>query len=237
MREDSSPAVSSAGEVQEEFMRDSDFAPQVLGADEGNEYDDEDAIADAQTRAVSRIDAIINEATHQYAETSVHSESCTPEVQQPRPTTGRVQPPRGADVPNPAIASEITRILAASQKLKPVPESSSARNQVREYAERRNFGRGPAFLRNVEALLDAEQQYISSLPGDSEPPKTAVRLLTKSEKDELTLGLKQSFQQATALYLKAPPKSRSRNEIQAQLNKLTRDIENLSRPYIFVEDT
>merc|ERR1712187_511442 len=95
---------------------------------------------------------------------------------------------------------------------------------------------GPMFLRSVEAELAFEQEYITSLHDPAEEPKALVRLLAQDEKDELVQGLKQQFQHATACYLKAAPKSRSKAELEAELAKIKRDIESLSRPYIFVED-
>merc|ERR1712151_44104 len=130
--------------------------------------------------------------------------------------------------PNPHKGPQIARIVDKAPK-RPA--------QVKAYASQREFGLVPPFLREIRDELDAEQRYIDSLraPREREGPRTVVRLLAQGEKDELIRGLRQQLQLETASCLAAKPGSKSRARLEATLEKRKVDIENLCRPYIFVE--
>lgn len=132
-------------------------------------------------------------------------------------TGGKWDPARGAD---------IAKILHAPRRP----------SEVREYAAKAQYWRVPNYLRQVAEELDAEQRYIVSLDNSREDqPKAPVRLLRQGEKDELVHGLKQQFQQASACILKAGKKSGAKAKLEERLGRISQDIENLSRPYIFVQ--
>eukprot|EP00929_Paragymnodinium_shiwhaense_P091660 TRINITY_DN5155_c0_g1_i1.p1 TRINITY_DN5155_c0_g1~~TRINITY_DN5155_c0_g1_i1.p1 ORF type:complete len:254 (-),score=92.88 TRINITY_DN5155_c0_g1_i1:233-994(-) len=230
-----------------EYDEDSkDYAPRVLGATGDDEEEDEEADEDeevdgASRRAASRVESIITKVTDQLAEAAADAEdvladdeeaatvatgdhSRSPASNNSRGAKGAVATKRSRR--NVARGADIARILAAPKK---PPE-------VRQYIAEKDFGRVPVFLREVTAELDAEQRYIVSLHEPRDPPNVFVRLLTQVEKDHLVKGLKVRFQQATAKYLKATPKSRSKADLEAELEKIAQDIQNLDRPYIFVED-
>lgn len=139
-----------------------------------------------------------------------------------RPRTGQLAPKRAA---NPKREAEIAEIFAA-----PVPPA-----EVRAHLERTDFGRVPPYMREILEDLEGEEQYIISLPDERDEPKRVVRLLAAEERDLLLRGLEQQLQQATAAYLQAGPKSRKRDELEADLERIKTDIESISRPYIFVE--
>merc|ERR1711924_37696 len=107
---------------------------------------------------------------------------------------------------------------------------------IRRYAERSCFRRLPGYLREVSEVLEAEQEYITSLPAPrDEAPKACVRLLKDEERTHLIQGLRLQFQQISAKVLKEKPRSKDRSNLEADLKRIQQDIDNLSRPYIFVE--
>lgn len=244
MRASQHSVASSLGDDVIEYVDDTS-APRVRDItneedDTAGGDDDDDVVSGVH--AASRVDAIISQVTCRLAEAAVNEVGDGAELPPPlspgSTAGGPLSPQRrrvrqmgtGATAtrarPAGALNAEIAQILA-------VPRQPS---EVREYVARRKFGKTPPFLRNVEAVLRAEQDYIVSLQKPREAPKTVVRLLSEGEKDELIRGLKQQFQYATACYLQAAPKSRSKNELEAELARIKQDIESLSRPYIFVED-
>lgn len=220
-----------------------------LGADESS-HDEDDDRSLAQD-ALSRVGAIIGRATYEYDCTSEGQDSQDDdgEVQEAiaaraayelvEPVTGAVlgksrrapAPPTflmgTGGVPNKARGADIAKILKA------LPEPC----RIQRYAERIGFGRMPGYLREVREHLDAEQQHIISLheSRDDLGNKAMVRLLAQGEKDELLQGLKLKLMQASNRALKAKPRSKARSEIEAELERIRKDIANLSNPYIFVE--
>lgn len=175
---------------------------------------------------------------------ALHMVRGPPAAPDPMAETGKTTPSMGGRArramrpmgtgaaPNPArgneVKEEIANIIAAGRNP----------SQVRAYVELRNFGRVPPFLAELRSEIDEEQERIAALQEEMEEemPRRPVRLLAQGEKDELIYGLKQQLQQATAMYSNASPTSRYKDELEDEMERLTQDIENLSRPYIFVED-
>lgn len=136
-------------------------------------------------------------------------------------------------VPNAARGHEVREEIANIVAAKRCPA------EVRAYVENRDFGRVPPFFEELRLEMEEEQERIASMQErevESESPRQPVRLLAQVEKDTLIRGLKQQLQHTTAMYLSAAPKSRCRAELEGELERITQDIDNLSRPYIFVED-
>lgn len=193
------------------------WAEEVIDEDEPDdeeEDDDEYALWDGcGQHALRRVDAITSRAIDQLDE-SFSTEVIENGVDSPsQPADRRRKVARGrrclmgtGAAPNPNKGPQIAQIL------KTAPELPA---QVWEYASEKDFGRVPHFLRQLRTELDAEQDYIDLLrePRPRAEPKTVVRLLTQSEKDDLVSALRQKFQFATASYLAAKPGSRSKKEI------------------------
>eukprot|EP00931_Biecheleriopsis_adriatica_P117073 TRINITY_DN92627_c0_g1_i1.p1 TRINITY_DN92627_c0_g1~~TRINITY_DN92627_c0_g1_i1.p1 ORF type:complete len:252 (-),score=70.70 TRINITY_DN92627_c0_g1_i1:13-768(-) len=192
-----------------------------LEEEEPDEVDD-DQITGAD--AACRVGAIISLATDEYAgEKDAQDADASATRGQARSqarSAGRSGTEKAAQ-----RGAEIARLLAQ-------PRQAA---ELREYAAKQDFWRVPAFLRETQADFHEEEEYIASLNEPREAPKRPVRLLAQGEKELLIQGLKQQFQRATASYLKAAPKSRSRAELEEELERIKQDIDNLSRPYIFVE--
>lgn len=210
----------------------------VLGtwADRVSEEDeDEMSWGDhVENDAVSRVDALISRATDELEESS-SAEDIDTAAESPghrAQTRKKLRQARGSTgtgvAPNPQRSNEIAQVLAGAQTMPA---------QIQAYIVARDFGRVPPFLLQVRAELDAEFQYIDLLPQlqQEEAPRAVVRLLRQAEKDEQISGLRHQFQHVTAAYLATKFGSRSKGNLQAELDKIKRDIDNLSRPYIFVE--
>lgn len=206
-----------------------------LEEDEPDEVDEFDAGEGID--AASRIDAIITRATDELVEDSstlVLTDRQSTKQPQAGDGAGFSSPSRQAQArvlmgtgakPAPHKAPEIARILA-----KP-----STVVGVHSYAAAHGFWRVPEYFEEMQGDFEEEEDYIRSLCGTRETPNRRVRLLAQSEKECLVSGLKQQFQKATAIYLKATPGTRDREELDNELARIKRDIDNLSRPYIFVE--
>lgn len=189
-------------------------------ADESGEDGGPDSVA------AVRVDAIIGRATDQlfgFDDGDAEWADASPSnARRTRPRTGQTAPKR---VANPKREAEIAEILAA-----PAPPA-----EVRAYVERTDYGRVPPYMREILDGLEGEARYIMSLPDEPDKPRRIVRLLAAGERELLLRGLKQQFQQATAIYLRTGPKNRKKDELEAELESIKQDIENISRPYIFVE--
>ncbi|CAE8690023.1 unnamed protein product [Polarella glacialis] len=197
--------------------------PDELEGDD--DYDDEVRATDA----VSRVGAIISQATDQLGESPLPDQVDYAEI--PSPSRGgrgqaRARPMGTGAERAPHRGAEIAQALLLAPRC---PED------VRSYASRRGHGRVPDCLVDFQEELEDEQQYIESLAEPLEAPERYVRLLASSEKDLLIRGLKQQFARATASFLKVAAKSRSRAKLEEELSRIRQDIDNLSRPYIFVE--
>lgn len=185
----------------------------------------DDSGEDGNCDAALQVHGIIGRATDQLLDNDDNDAEQVDVIERERktrPRTGQTAPKRAV---NPEREAEIAKMLAS-----PVPPA-----EVRAHLERTDFGRVPAYMRELLEDLELEEQYINSLPDEVDAPKPIVRLLTAGEKEALLRGLKQQFQQATAIYLKAGPKSRKKDGLEAELDRIKKDIENISRPYIFVE--
>mmetsp|Transcript_34475 Transcript_34475/g.73453 ORF Transcript_34475/g.73453 Transcript_34475/m.73453 type:complete len:280 (-) Transcript_34475:310-1149(-) len=160
---------------------------------------------------------------------SLSEASATPASSSKAKAVGWSDQPKKRGPPNALISAEMTRILSATRHVA----------DLKAYVASMGGGCGkvPPFLSPVVAALDAETRYIMSLREPREEvAKPRVRLLSQGERDALLSGLKKKFQQTTGRYLQAAPKSRSRKVLEAELNKIQKDLDCLSQPYIFVEE-
>mmetsp|Transcript_6654 Transcript_6654/g.14525 ORF Transcript_6654/g.14525 Transcript_6654/m.14525 type:complete len:255 (-) Transcript_6654:248-1012(-) len=207
-----------------------------------DEKEDEDSRLFAH--AASRVDHIITTATDRLVETPVDREKDVVllhveddrEVHPSGPRAAKVgakrpPPPAARRVaPTASSSSSTARGLEIAAKLSERPQGPC------EHVARNDFYRMPAGLQQVATELDEEQRYIASLSQPQEDgPKVRVRLLESGEKELLIRGLKLRFQQTTASCLQAGPKGKRRAALEAELEQIKQDIDNLNRPYIFVE--
>lgn len=132
--------------------------------------------------------------------------------------------------PDPSRGIEISSIISAGRQSR----------DVNQYLDRRSYGKTPSYLHRVMSNIDAEQRYIMGLHAfredeDSNEPRACFRVLTSGEKQELVSGLKQEFQQATAKLLKAGKKCAQKADLETELVRIKKDIDDMSQPYIFVK--
>lgn len=207
-----------------------------LEEDEPDEIDEFDVGEGVD--AASRVDAIITRATDQLVEDS------STVVLTDRQSTSQPQAGDGAGSSSPSRRQAQARVLMGTGAT-PAPHKApeiarllakpSTVANVHSYAAAHGFWRVPEFFEEMQMDFEEEEDYIRSLCEAREAPSRRVRLLAQDEKACLVNGLKQQFQKATANYLKATPGTRDREELDNELARIKRDIDNLSRPYIFVE--
>mmetsp|Transcript_60979 Transcript_60979/g.113154 ORF Transcript_60979/g.113154 Transcript_60979/m.113154 type:complete len:217 (+) Transcript_60979:168-818(+) len=198
-------------------------------AQRGCENAEEDERLDAH--ATSRVDHIIAAAANRSVETPVEGDKDVVLVQVEEDALPEQSRPPQMRAANPFIGEsamkglEIARLLA---RAKPAV-------YLRDYVAREDYCRIPQGLAQVNSELDEEQRYINSLQEPIEPSGAIVRLLESGEKEILIRGLKLRFQHTSAHCLAAGAKTEKRAELEAELEQIKQDIDNLSRPYIFVE--
>jgi len=171
--------------------------------------------------ALSRVDDIITQVTDRLVDSPVSDDIgdgnawCTRVAPRHAQTGHRRHRSNVRSQRNLAREAHIAEILAAGQPF----------SEMRAYVARRNFCRVPACLRHVSAQLDAEQQYMGSLQEPREACKTAVRLLTQKERQELSLEMGQRFQHLRA----------QGSQYRDELTNAKKDLELMRQPYVFVE--
>lgn len=109
---------------------------------------------------------------------------------------------------------------------------------LRAHAARDDYGRVPAYLRDLAAAAEDEERYIEDLPSAGyaaeSVEKHPVRLLTAAEREQLLHGLTRRQEQLTKLVCdESCPDSKLRR-YRGQLQHLGADITRLSQEYVFV---
>mmetsp|Transcript_87985 Transcript_87985/g.152439 ORF Transcript_87985/g.152439 Transcript_87985/m.152439 type:complete len:178 (+) Transcript_87985:154-687(+) len=119
-------------------------------------------------------------------------------------------------------------------------------SKVRAFAQSAEFGRIPAYLRETMNVLEDEREYIESLPeieAEVEDPdnRRRVRLLTDIERLSLVEGLMGKREQVARcleaellLHHEDLWKRKVRARYEPQIEQIDKDLEKMSRRYIFV---
>lgn len=120
------------------------------------------------------------------------------------------------------------------------------RNEI-DYTKKEDFGKTPAYLQKVKAEINAEKEYIRQVM-DAEAaeeskyqPKT--HLLPEEERVKLLTQLKvkweavnKQYQQTTHLInLDSLGKVRRKEQYENELQQIEKSIQQLSKPYVFVQ--
>merc|ERR1712166_1106990 len=132
----------------------------------------------------------------------------------------------------------------AVENILAVPKKTDVR-QV-SYMNKKGYGKVPAYLEKVKAEISDEYQYIQQMQeayeeeGDDGQART--RMLANDDKHAMLQGLKTNWDRINKAYqtlsftLDTPAKKQRKEEFEAQLEQIERDIEKLSKGSIFVED-
>merc|ERR1712164_7743 len=132
----------------------------------------------------------------------------------------------------------------AVENILAVPKKTDVR-QV-SYVNKKGYGKVPAYLEKVKAEIQDEYNYIQQMQeaydeqGDDGQCRT--RMMANDEKMAMLEGLKTNWDRINKAYqtlsftLDRPAKKQRKEEFEAQLEQIERDIEKLSKGTLFIEE-
>eukprot|EP00437_Effrenium_voratum_P000243 CAMPEP_0181435138 /NCGR_PEP_ID=MMETSP1110-20121109/20178_1 /TAXON_ID=174948 /ORGANISM="Symbiodinium sp., Strain CCMP421" /LENGTH=277 /DNA_ID=CAMNT_0023558663 /DNA_START=66 /DNA_END=899 /DNA_ORIENTATION=- len=132
------------------------------------------------------------------------------------------------------VANAVEVILAAPKK---VPEGT------KDYLKKEDYGKVPKYLQNIKQDIEAEYQYIRALQEQQEQAEAErVRPMTEDERQSLLEGLKAKWEQVNTAYqggthvtnLDTMGKLKRKEQHEAELSQLEKDIEKLSKRSIHI---
>merc|ERR1711912_146427 len=134
----------------------------------------------------------------------------------------------------------------AVENILAVPKKTDVR-QV-PYMNKKGYGKVPAYLEKVKGEIQDEYNYIMQMQeaaveemGDETGEGGRTRMLSENERLEMLNGLKTNWDRINKAYqtlsftLDTPATKQRKEEFEAQLEQIERDIERLSKHTIFVE--
>jgi len=142
---------------------------------------------------------------------------------------------RDAPVKNFVQANAVENILAAPKKPEPPVD----------WKKKPSFGKVPQYLINIKKEIEDEYEYMRAMAeAQAAAAPEGMRLMTNEEKDALILDLKKKWDAVNAEYQKTSTlslasldtigKIKRKEQYEAQLAQLEKDIEKLSKPVIWV---
>merc|ERR1712046_317090 len=134
----------------------------------------------------------------------------------------------------------------AVENILAVPKKTDVR-QV-SYMNKKGYGKVPAYLEKVKGEIQDEYNYIMQMQeaaveemGDETGEGGRTRMLSENERLEMLNGLKTNWARINKAYqtlsftLDTPAKKQRKEEFEAQLEQIERDIERLSKRNVFIE--
>merc|ERR1712070_1298814 len=131
----------------------------------------------------------------------------------------------------------------AVENILAVPKKADVRQD--SYMNKKGYGKVPAYLEKVKAEIQDEYNYIQQMQEAYEEEGEdgcRTRVLNNDERMEMIEGLKTNWDRINKAYqtlsftLDTPAKKQRKEEFEAQLEQIERDIERLSKGSIFVEE-
>lgn len=132
----------------------------------------------------------------------------------------------------------------AVENILAVPKKTDVR-QV-SYMNKKGYGKVPAYLEKVKGEIQDEYNYIMQMQEaateDMEEGFGRTRMVSEPERIEMLNGLKTNWDRINKAYqtlsftLDTPAKKQRKEEFEAQLEQLERDIERMSKRNVFVEE-
>merc|ERR1711977_355522 len=131
----------------------------------------------------------------------------------------------------------------AVENILAVPKKTDVR-QV-SYVNKKGYGKVPAYLEKVKAEIQDEYNYIQQMQEaydeDGDEGQCRTRMMANDEKMSMLEGLKTNWDRINKAYqtlsftLDTPAKKQRKEEFEAQLEQIERDIERLSKRNVFVD--
>jgi len=153
-------------------------------------------------------------------------------------------PPRRQERPVQGLVTSKNFITCnAVENILAVPKKTDVR-QV-SYMNKKGYGKVPHYLEKVKAEIEDEYNYIQSMQeayDEEGEDGCRTRVLDNKQKIDMIEGLKTNWDRINKAYqtlsftLDTPAKKQRKEEFEAQLEQIERDIERLTKGNIFVED-
>merc|ERR1712167_26087 len=156
------------------------------------------------------------------------------------------RPPKASERPVQGLVTSKNFITCnAVENILAVPKKTDVR-QV-SYMNKKGYGKVPAYLEKVKGEIQDEYNYIMQMQEAANEEVDdegygRTRMLSESERIEMLNGLKTNWDRINKAYqtlsftLDTPAKKQRKEEFEAQLEQLERDIERLSKKNVFVEE-
>merc|ERR1712054_28369 len=154
-------------------------------------------------------------------------------------------PPRSEKPVMGLVTSKNFITCNAVENILAVPKKTDVR-QV-SYMNKKGYGKVPAYLEKVKGEIQDEYNYIMQMQEAAveemeDEGYGRTRILSENERIEVLNGLKTNWDRINKAYqtlsftLDTPAKKQRKEEFEAQLEQLERDIERLSKKNVFVEE-
>merc|ERR1712216_880285 len=133
----------------------------------------------------------------------------------------------------------------AVENILAVPKKTDVRKV--SYMNKKGYGKVPQYLEKVKGEIQDEYNYIMRMQeaqeeADQDGNFGRTRMISENERGEMLNGLKTNWDRINKAYqtlsftLDTPAKKQRKEEFEAQLEQLERDIERLSKKNVFVEE-
>jgi hypothetical protein len=154
------------------------------------------------------------------------------------------RPPKASERPVQGLVTSKNFITCnAVENILAVPKKTDVR-QV-SYMNKKGYGKMPKYLEKVKAEIEDEYNYVQSMQeayDEEGEDGCRTRVLDNNQKMEMIEGLKTNWDRINKAYqtlsftLDTPAKKQRKEEFEAQLEQIERDIERLNKGNIFVEE-
>ncbi|GAQ87417.1 hypothetical protein KFL_003510110 [Klebsormidium nitens] len=152
-----------------------------------------------------------------------------PDLPKDRPIMGLVS------AKNFVTANAIENILASPKKLKDAPPLAT---------QKKDYGKVPGYLTKVKDQVKREKEHIEHLTQKMmhDGASDGIRHMSEEERQELIVGLKQKWQRINEAYQKMSftldtgTKKAKKEQYEAELAQIEKDIETLSRRVVLVAE-
>ena len=129
-------------------------------------------------------------------------------------------------------ANAVDNILAVPRK--------QGRQEL-NYLQKQDYGKVPAYLSRVKDQIKDEYGMIEEMQQRNQPAdQESIDVLTEGDRERLLAGLKANWEavnkeyQTLSFTLDTPAKKKRKEDYEAQLEEIERDIQKLNKKFVFV---
>ena len=148
--------------------------------------------------------------------------------------------PRRDEKPVMGLISQKNYITAnAVDNILAVPRKQG--RQELNYLQKQDYGKVPAYLSRVKDQIKDEYGMIEEMQQRNQPAdQESIDVLTEGDRERLLAGLKANWEavnkeyQTLSFTLDTPAKKKRKEDYEAQLEEIERDIQKLNKKFVFV---